>query len=57
MTDITPERRALMEKASASMDRSAVTQDAARAHMRFSKIVAWAQLALLAVIAAGVWFR
>jgi hypothetical protein len=57
MTDITPERRALMEKASATMDRSVVTQNAAQAHMRFSKIVAWAQLALLAVIAAGVWFR
>ena len=61
MTDapsITPEKRAaFMEKASATMDRSAATQNAARDHMRFSKIVALIQLALLAVIAAGVWLR
>ena len=61
MTDspsITPEKRAaFMDKASATMDRSAATQNAARDHMRFSKIVALIQLALLAVIAAGVWLR
>jgi len=58
MTDTTPEQRAeFMAKASATMDKSAATQNAARAHMRFSKIVAWAQLVLLAVIAAGVWVR
>ncbi len=61
MTDIpsiTPEKRAaFMEKAAATMDRSAATQSAARDHMRFSKIVALVQLALLAAIAAGVWLR
>jgi hypothetical protein len=65
MTDMTPEQRAefrgkaaaTMEKATASMDRGAATSKAALAHMRFSKIVAWAQLVLLAVIAAGVWLR
>ena len=51
MTDITPEQRA------AFMEKSAATQNAARAHMRFSKIVALIMLALLAVIAAGVWLR
>jgi len=65
MTDLTPEQRAAFrEKAAAAMDRSAVTQNAAQAHMRFSKMVALIQLALLAVIAAllaviaaGVWLR
>lgn len=46
-----------MEKAAATMHKSAATQNAARAHMRFSKIVALIMVALLAVIAAGVWLR
>ncbi len=55
---MTPEQRAaFMEKAAATMDKSAATQNAARAHMRFSKIVALIMVALLAVIAAGVWLR
>jgi hypothetical protein len=58
MTDMPPEQRAeFREKAAASMDRGAATSKAALAHMRFSKIVAWTQLVLLAVIAAGVWLR
>ena len=58
MTDMTPEQRAeFREKAAASMERGAATSKAALAHMRFSKIVALIMLALLAVIAAGVWLR
>jgi hypothetical protein len=58
MTDMTPEKRAeFMGKAAASMERSAATSKAALDHMRFSKIVALMMVALLAVIAAGVWLR
>jgi hypothetical protein len=58
MTDMTPEQRAeFREKAAAAMERGATTSKAALAHMRFSKIVAVIMLALLAVIAAGVWLR
>jgi hypothetical protein len=58
MTDMTAEERAAFrEKAAASMDRSAATQAAAQAHMRFVTIIALIQVVLLAVIAAGVWLR